>query len=140
MDFGINNQFTFNYVESQLKTGGLYEGWHIASFSQVNNLFTHMVMMTNYDKYSPNEYANGYGIAYEWHDLTSSGRQETSFSKVFNITSMNYFSPLKDTEQGNRSMADISLGLFYGADFTIDYIKLLDRDKGDRWGSYVDYM
>lgn len=39
MDFGINNKFTYNYVASQLGTGGVYEGWRLPTESEVLELW-----------------------------------------------------------------------------------------------------
>jgi len=50
MDFGVNNQFTYNYVAGQLSTGGVYDGWSLATEDQVitlwNNMFYSLVGYT----------------------------------------------------------------------------------------------
>lgn len=42
MDFGINNIHSYNYVASQLGSGGVYEGWQLATSAQVLDLWTHI--------------------------------------------------------------------------------------------------
>jgi len=40
MDFGINNSHSYNYVASQLATGGEYDGWKIANKEQVFEMWS----------------------------------------------------------------------------------------------------
>jgi hypothetical protein len=39
MDFGINNGQSFDYVSSQLASGGIYKGWQLATESQVYEMW-----------------------------------------------------------------------------------------------------
>ncbi len=40
MDFGINNNQSYNYVTSQLGQGGQYQGWELPSVEQVYTMWT----------------------------------------------------------------------------------------------------
>ena len=47
MDFGINNNQSYNYVTSQLGEGGVYEGWSLATSSQVYNMWANVFLGFN---------------------------------------------------------------------------------------------
>lgn len=39
MDFGVNNNYSFDFVSENLGVGGLYEGWRVATYSDMETLF-----------------------------------------------------------------------------------------------------
>tara|TARA_R110000737_G_scaffold351475_1_gene393850 strand:- start:15877 stop:16572 length:696 start_codon:yes stop_codon:yes gene_type:complete len=58
MDFGINNVMTFREVSDELRSGGKYEGWSIASETQVKALWHELYFSTAETYYAHSFFAS----------------------------------------------------------------------------------
>jgi hypothetical protein len=71
MDFGINNNLTFNDVLLELEIGGLYDGWELASEQQVltlwNNIYFSQVDGVNSGQFSA--YAENSALWESYNDI-----------------------------------------------------------------------
>ena len=47
MDFGINNNQSFDFVTSQLEVGGIYYGWRLPSLSEVYTMWSNLANLAN---------------------------------------------------------------------------------------------
>ena len=54
MDFGINSQYSYDYVTSQLD-GGIYDGWEVANLEQARSLFYAISGVEAYSSGNTNE-------------------------------------------------------------------------------------
>jgi len=107
MDFGINNAMSYNQVASELGTGGLYEGWNLATASQVYSMWGNAFLGLGADVIA--DY-NGIG-QFKASDWSSTGRNV--LEDVFNAMGYNY--------ESNGFAADhlgyqYSFGFFQGDD------------------------
>ncbi|WP_041766059.1 PEP-CTERM sorting domain-containing protein [Psychromonas ingrahamii] len=61
MDFGINNGQSYNYVASQLGSGGEYEGWSLPTSGQVYAMWANAFLGLGSEVVDPNYYGTGQG-------------------------------------------------------------------------------
>ncbi|NQY65894.1 MAG: PEP-CTERM sorting domain-containing protein [Alteromonadaceae bacterium] len=105
MDFGINNNQTYNYVASQLGTGGIYEGWALATKDQVFTMWANAFL--------------GLGAAFEDPDIYGPGALKVmdgfGASESVLVTISEIMGVNRIVEEGTASERHLRTGLFKGS-------------------------
>ncbi len=70
MDFGINSQYSYDYVTSQLD-GGIYDGWEVANLEQARSLFYAFSGVEAYSSGNTNERRYGEEEKIKFLDLVA---------------------------------------------------------------------
>lgn len=72
MDFGINNGKSYNYVVSQLGSGGLYAGWRLPTKDEVLIMWKHAFLDLGANIEEPNMYGKEQGLVADGKNKTGS--------------------------------------------------------------------
>jgi len=88
MDFGVNNNQSFNYVASQLVPGGLSGGWRLPTVSEVYTMWTNVANLDNVvDAYeSLDRHGLGQFFAY---DNNTPSNDDSAWDTVFDLIGSN---------------------------------------------------
>ena len=84
MDFGINNNYTYNFVASQLGEGGSYEGWSLATSDQVLTMWTNAFIGLGASIENTDYYGTGQLMVKDGNEIVGS-----VFTDVFDVMSYN---------------------------------------------------
>lgn len=87
MDFGVNNDLTFNEVKDELGKGGRYEGWQLASLSQVYEMFENAFFA--FSEATTTKSHNG--VDGHWKASHGKGEEGSVFKSLLNIMGYNEF-------------------------------------------------
>lgn len=146
LDFGENNNQSYNYVVSQLGAGGEWEGWRLPTLSEVYTMWANVADLENVAAYfeDPNRYGPGQFAASDINsDVT--GGDDSVWDAVFAVIGYNHsYSQTGYTVfeglawyEGTDSLSavfyqDIEDTLTDGLDFR-DTIRLNDNINYDDW-------
>jgi hypothetical protein len=118
IDFGINNNQSFNYVASQLGAGGEYEGWALATTDQVYEMWQNAFEGLDYRNVGINRREGDLGV------LDGADVFGSKFTTIFDVMGHNTTRDL-GTEDEHR----VSFGFFQGTDGIsfVHYSALADK-------------
>ncbi|WP_233558180.1 PEP-CTERM sorting domain-containing protein [Alginatibacterium sediminis] len=106
IDFGINNGQSYNYVSSQLNSGGVYEGWSLATSEQVYTMWANAFLGIGADYENANHYGRG-----QLHANDGQSEFGSVFSAIFLAMGHN-----KKYDEGTISEHHEATGLFISQD------------------------
>lgn len=88
MDFGVNNNQSYNFVASQLGAGGLYEGWRLPTIAEVYAMWASVADFDNV--IADLEYPNYYGVGQLYgSDSNSFGGDDSVWESTFESIGFN---------------------------------------------------
>tara|TARA_R110002012_G_scaffold69609_1_gene180096 strand:+ start:5116 stop:5790 length:675 start_codon:yes stop_codon:yes gene_type:complete len=92
IDFGVNNNQSFNYVSSQLGIGGEYEGWRLPTIEEVYAMWWNVADLDNLEADVENidRFDEGY---FYTKDNNNNINTESVFDDVFDIIGYNETQP-----------------------------------------------
>ena len=129
IDFGVNNGQSYNYVASELGSGGEYDGWNLATKDQVYTMWANAFLGLN----ATTELQNAFGIGQLY--VADGAREAGSvLSPLIDIMGEN-----KIGSTGSKNEYSDSLGWFQGTN-GLSYVRTIARtDNHPYIGSYTDY-
>ena len=109
MDFGINNGQSYNYVSSQLASGGEYSGWGLPSADEVYLMWQNVASLDEVeaDFESPDEYGAGQLYAWDYNSRVVGG-DDSVWDNNFAVMGVNSVSGTAFMERGT------AIGFFMG--------------------------
>jgi hypothetical protein len=88
MDFGINNQYTYNEVVSKLAEGEEYEGWRLPDYDEVYEMWFSIIDASNPDLDGVREDFYGPG-SHLYYDANSDGSDDSIWDNAFDAMGYN---------------------------------------------------
>jgi hypothetical protein len=129
MDFGVNNNQSFNYVESQLVPGGLYEGWRLPTVNEVYTMWTNVANLDNLVAHYESEDQYGLGQFYAG-DINTPSNDDSAWDPVFDHIGANFVLRI------NEQTTSTGHGWFVGSD-GLSYVAFEDN-SGPSPNTYYD--
>lgn len=113
MDFGVNNNESYEYVISQLGAGGKYENWRLPTIDEVFTMWSNVADLDNPEL---NEvYPNFYGPnQFRASDVNTDGLDDSVWETVFDIIGYNHTNPIGWSFDG--SALYVAYGYFEGTE------------------------
>lgn len=137
MDFGVNNNLSFEYVENNLDTGGVYEGWRLPTKDEVYTMWLNAADISN----AGLDYVE-VSSSYIYSDAVggSSVLQATFDAMGFNIKNIDdieepsvYSTESKGLYKGTNGLSSV-FSIDYSTDADFEYFEL--DDQQDLTASY----
>ncbi|MFT2090970.1 PEP-CTERM sorting domain-containing protein [Paraglaciecola sp. 2405UD69-4] len=109
LDFGENNNQSYNYVASQLGEGGEWEGWRLPTIDEVYTMWANVANLDSVDADYENPDYNGTGrlFAYDYNSNVAGG-DDSVWDATFDVIGFN------TSFSGHYSSYNNTLGWFDG--------------------------
>ena len=134
MDFGVNNNQSYNYVISELGTGGIYNGWRLPTLEEVYTMWSNVADLDNVDAFfeSPNQYGAQQFVASDFNSDIAGG-DDSVWDIAFDAIGFN------TTDDADYDFTEFfAMGWFQGTD-GLSWIEFTDRvDKLRNDDQYLD--